>query len=199
MKIDIQKAINENVTIGYGSYMNANFNVFDPNTKVSIGKFTSIAGDVRFILGGNHRKDFVTQYPFNDKDIRESNPDMPLSDVPYDSSCGDIRIGSDVWIGFGCTILSGATIGHGAVIGAGSVVRSKTYDQYYKRWRDEVPAYAIVIGNPGIITGYRFEGQIIYDLLKIAWWDFTLEKIKEAMPLLHSGDIKEFIKQYRGK
>jgi len=199
MKIDVQKAVNENVTIGYGSYVAAKFCVYDPNTKVIIGKFTCIASETYFILGGNHRKDFVTQYPFNDSDIRESNPDIPLSDVPYDCSCGNISVGSDVWIGHGCKILSGATIGHGAVIGADSVVRSKTYDQYYKRWRDEIPAYAIVVGNPGIITGYRFEGQDIYDLVKIAWWDWSLEKIKEAMPLLHSGNVKEFINQYRGK
>ena len=33
-----------------------------------------------------------------------------------------IRIGNDVWIGFGCIILAGVTVGDGAVIAAGAVV-----------------------------------------------------------------------------
>lgn len=35
-----------------------------------------------------------------------------------------IKIGDDVWIGFGATILKGASIGDRAVIGAGSIIKS---------------------------------------------------------------------------
>jgi hypothetical protein len=45
-------------------------------------------------------------------------------------------------IGANATILPGVKIGTGAMIGAGSVVTK------------DVPAYAIVIGNPGVIKGY---------------------------------------------
>ncbi len=52
-----------------------------------------------------------------------------------------IKIGADAWIGFNATILSGVTIGNGAIVGACSVVRN------------DVPAYAIVAGNPARIIG----------------------------------------------
>jgi acetyltransferase-like isoleucine patch superfamily enzyme len=47
-----------------------------------------------------------------------------------------VRIGDDVLIGCMSIVLSGVTIGRAAIIGAGSVVT------------DDVPAYAIVAGNP---------------------------------------------------
>lgn len=53
-----------------------------------------------------------------------------------------IVIEDDVWIGFNCTILKGVTIKKGAIIGACSLVNF------------DVPEYAIVTGNPGVIKGY---------------------------------------------
>ena len=54
-----------------------------------------------------------------------------------------IRIGNNVWIGAKATILKGVTIGDGVIIGANSVV---THD---------VPANAILVGNPGRIIIIR--------------------------------------------
>ncbi|QFY62016.1 acyltransferase [Rhizobium grahamii] len=51
-----------------------------------------------------------------------------------------VTIGDKVWIGFGASILKGVTIGEGAVIGAQSVVTR------------DVPAYAVVAGNPAVIV-----------------------------------------------
>lgn len=59
--------------------------------------------------------------------------DRPLS------SKGGITIGNNVWIGDRATILGGVTIGDGAIIAAGAVVTK------------DVPAGAIVAGNPGKI------------------------------------------------
>ncbi len=50
--------------------------------------------------------------------------------------CGGVRIGENVWIGFGCAILAGASIGKGSVIGANSVVSGR------------VPPYCVFAGTP---------------------------------------------------
>jgi acetyltransferase-like isoleucine patch superfamily enzyme len=55
-----------------------------------------------------------------------------------------VKIGADVWIGFGAIVLSGVTVGRGAIVAAGSVVT-----------RDVRP-YAIVAGNPAKELGSRF-------------------------------------------
>jgi acetyltransferase-like isoleucine patch superfamily enzyme len=47
-----------------------------------------------------------------------------------------IRIGCNVWIGFGASVLPGVSIGDGAIVGARSVVV------------DDVPPASIVAGNP---------------------------------------------------
>jgi acetyltransferase-like isoleucine patch superfamily enzyme len=57
-----------------------------------------------------------------------------------------IRIGRNVWIGARVTVLKGIVIGDAAVVGAGAVVTR------------DVPAYAIVAGNPATFIRWRFEG-----------------------------------------
>ena len=61
----------------------------------------------------------------------------------------DIVVGEDVWLGARTTLLSGVTIGRGAIVGAGAVVRS------------DIPPYAIAIGNPAKVVGFRFTPNII--------------------------------------
>lgn len=58
-----------------------------------------------------------------------------------------VTIGDDVWIGFGAVVLSNVVIGDGVIVGAAAVV---THD---------IEDYAIVVGNPARIVGYRFGGN----------------------------------------
>jgi tetrahydrodipicolinate N-succinyltransferase len=96
---------------------------------------------------------------------------------------GIIMIGNDVWIGAGALILSGVTIGDGAIVGAGSVV---THD---------VPPYAVVGGVPAKIIRFRYNKDQIEALLKIAWWNWNIEKIKANMDYFY-GEIDAFIEKF---
>jgi len=58
----------------------------------------------------------------------------------------------------------------------------------------DVPPYAIVGGCPARIIKYRFNSNQITELLKIAWWNWTDEEIREVIPLLISENIDDFIK-----
>lgn len=146
-----------------------------------IGDFTSFAYGCHILLGGEHRVDFLTTYRFSAyADTRDVLPGASHSVTTR----GDVVIGNDVWVGHQSLILSGVTIGDGAVVGAGSVVRK------------DVPAYAVVGGNPARVGGYRFSEQHIAALLRIRWWDWPMELIRESLPLLMSGDIAAFVAQH---
>lgn len=143
-----------------------------------IGRFCSIADGVEIMLGGEHRSDWVTTYPFN------VLCEQAYCFTGHPATKGDVIIGNDVWIGRKALILSGVTIGDGAVIGAYSVVAK------------DIGPYSIVAGNPAKLYRLRFDEQTVAALLRIAWWEWPLEKIAEAWPLLLSNKIHEFIQTY---
>ena len=152
----------------------------DQTTQLEIGRFCSIADGVRILLGGEHRTDWVTTYPF------PSIFPERFSAEGHPASKGNIVIGNDVWLCAGSTILSGVTIGDGAVVGAGCVVT-----------RDVEP-YAIVAGNPARVVRFRFDPSIICRLEKLAWWNWPMSRIEELAPLLLSDRIEDFLAQASG-
>ena len=88
---------------------------------------------------------------------------------------GATAIGNDVWIGLEATIVSGVTIGNGAVIGAKAVVAN------------DIPDYAIAVGNPAYVIRYRFAPETIERLTKISWWNWKLSKILNNLDLLYQN------------
>lgn len=142
-----------------------------------IGSFCSIADRVEIFLGGNHRTDWVTTYPFGhiNQDIYDWHGEG------HPATKGDVHIGNDVWLGSQCTILSGVTIGDGAVVAAKSVVHK------------DVPDYCIVAGNPAKVIKQRFTKEQIEAIKKNPWWEMPDEEIQELLPLLCSGKINDFI------
>lgn len=95
-----------------------------------------------------------------------------------------VNVGHDVWIGQDVLVMPGVNIGIGAIIGGASVVTK------------DVPNYTIVAGVPAKIIRRRFTEEIEKALLRIAWWNWTHEEIKNAMPFFRSEDINEFCKRY---
>lgn len=145
--------------------------------RLKIGRYCSIADNVEIFLGGNHRPDWVTTYPFS------AINHWPEAEhiVGHPSTRGDVTIGNDVWIASRAMIHSGVTIGDGAVIGAASVVRR------------DVPPYAIVIGNPAEVVRMRFSEAEVAALLRLKWWDWNENRVRASLPDLLSSDIRGFL------
>lgn len=144
---------------------------------LTIGRFCSISAEVDIFLGGDHRSEWVTTYPFS-----------ALTDWPdahhragYPVPSGDVVIGNDVWIAHGATILAGVTVGDGAVIGTRAVVAK------------DVEPYAIVVGNPAKQLRRRFEDSTVERLLRIRWWDWPVARIREHAAAMCSDRIDDFL------
>lgn len=140
-----------------------------------IGRFCSISNNV--ILGQErggrgHLLEGVTTSPFQlemETSIAEGNEDLSPGTV----------IGHDVWIGRDAMIMEGVTIGTGAVIGARALVTR------------DVPAYAIVAGNPARIIRYRHPPELALRLLESCWWDIDPDELKR----LPMNKPEEFLAQ----
>lgn len=164
--------------IGAFSYGRPKIRFPESGAGLTIGRYCSIADGVELLLGGNHRTDWVTTYPF---------PALPglwpeaRERTGFAGTRGDIAIGHDVWIGSQAMILSGVSIGHGAVVAARSVVTR------------DVPPYAIVAGNPARPVRLRFDEPTIAALLDSAWWDLPRGKVARLLPVLMAGDVAAFL------
>lgn len=146
----------------------------------SIGRFCSINPNVQ--VHHNHQTNMITT-SFSIGQIfnkAEANLYKSLSNENIDrrETREKVTIGNDVWIGANVFINASAvaTIGDGAIIGAGSVV---THD---------VPPYAVVYGTPARIQRYRYTPEQIACLLRVKWWDWTDEQIRENAELLMHPD-----------
>lgn len=168
------------ITMGEGSYGDPVVVYHEGDTaKITIGKYCSIASGVSFMPGGNHRIDWVSTYPFRIRFGLEG----ALADG-HPATKGDIVVGNDVWIGNDALILSGVTVGDGAVVATKTVVTK------------DVPAYGIVAGNPGRVVSMRFDDATREALLRIRWWDWPPETIRERVGQLNGGNVEAFVAAY---
>ena len=145
--------------------------------KLIIGKFCSIACGAKFIFNSaNHSLSSLSTYPFP---IFFEEWDLIVKDITeaWDNK-GDIVIGNDVGIGYEAVLLAGVTIGDGAVIGTRAVVTK------------DVPPYTIVGGVPAKPIRKRFTQETIEFLLKIKWWNWPEERIRQHIASIQSGNAE---------
>ncbi len=144
--------------------------------KLVIGKFCALARGVRFIMNGaNHKLSGISTYPFQIFGNGWEKVMPAMDELPYK---GDTVIGNDVWIGYEALIMPGIKIGNGAIIAARSVVTA------------DVAAYSIVGGNPARQIQARFAPDIVARLEALAWWDWPIETITRALPLIVANDVE---------
>jgi virginiamycin A acetyltransferase len=141
--------------------------------RLIIGKFCSIATDVRFIMnGGNHPTTWLTTYPFP---VFGHGWEAALP--PAWPTKGDTVVGNDVWLGYSALVMPGVAIGNGAIIATAAVVTK------------DVPAYAIVGGNPATVLRYRFDPGTIARLEALRWWDWDAAKITRNVKAICGADV----------
>ena len=127
--LNLEKHVNAAYTLSIGNYSGIGENAYIQG-ETHIGDYVMMAKNVRI---------FTRNHNFNRLDI-------PMSKQGTNKEKA-VVIGNDVWIGDSAMLLPGCKIGNGVVVGAGAVVRGT------------IPDYAIVIGNPAQICGYREERE----------------------------------------
>ena len=162
-------------SIGKGSYGPLRVYDWGEGATLRIGAYCSIAEGSKILLGGGHRTDWVTTYPF--EVFLKSAKHVKGTRITK----GDVNIGNDVWLGMDSMIMSGVTVGDGAVIGASAVVTK------------DIPPYAIVAGNPVRVVRMRFDDTVIDKLLEIQWWNWSDSRIERLVPLLMNNDLEAFL------
>ncbi|WP_373247613.1 CatB-related O-acetyltransferase [Parabacteroides distasonis] len=148
--------------------------------KLIIGKFCSIACGTKFLFNcANHTLKSLSTYTFplfyEEWELEKSN-----ITTAWDNK-GDIVIGNDVWIGYEAVIMTGVHIGDGAIIAARAVVTK------------DVPPYTIVGGTPAKEIRKRFDTEMIHQLLKLKWWDWSTYKTRQCLPYIAEGKLDELL------
>ena len=131
-----KKSLNEEV-----NRTNDTLGVFRPakgSAKVVIGNGVKIQNNVSVYEGVE-----VEDYVFCGPSMVFTNIKVPRSEFPQKGSkyYKKTRVKKSATIGANATILCGLTIGEYALIGSGAVITK------------DVPAYALVVGNPGKVVG----------------------------------------------
>ena len=160
------------VVLGDFSYMNDEAEVLSfrlPQT-IHIGKYCSI-GRCKFVVDGDHNLNYASTFPFQEFGMSSKSPENKnLKHPPV--------IENDVWICDDAVIYGGVTIHNGAVV-AGNAVVTK-----------DVPAYAVVAGNPAKIVKYRFDETTIERFMDLRWWDLPHDVItRDLAPWINDIDV----------
>lgn len=148
-----------------------------------IGKFANIAANVR-IYASKHPMQRASLHHFTYRSswyFEGEQDDAAFFEWRAENG---IEIGHDTWIGHGAVIMPGVKVGHGAIIGSNAVVTKDVAD------------FAIAVGVPAKPIRQRFPAPIADRLLALGWWDWSHDKLHQALPDFRALEIEAFLEKY---
>lgn len=95
-------------------------------------------------------------------------------------------LGHDTWLGHGVIVKPEVVMGIGSIAASGAVVTK------------DVSPFMIVAGCPAKPVRLRFPEKIGERLLALAWWDWTHERLREALPDFRRLKAEAFLEKYGG-
>ena len=147
-----------------------------------IGSFCSIAENLNIFVGRNHNIKAISTGA-----VELLGKSLGINSAAVESDFNQksfVMIQNDVWIGDNVTIMPNVIVHNGACVAKNSHVVK------------DVPPYAIVGGNPARIIGYRYSPEQISNLLKLQWWYWDINTIKERIPFFNE-DPDDFYNRFR--
>ena len=135
----------------------------------TIGRYCAIGAGTKIMKASHPRGwigmcgfDYTMAAPYGFY-MRDKGIEAPEHNLGHEFTGTKVVIEDDVWIALDVTLVRKITIGQGAVIASGTTVTK------------DVPPYAIVAGNPGVVKRMRFSDKVIERMLESSWhrYDFT--------------------------
>jgi acetyltransferase-like isoleucine patch superfamily enzyme len=162
------------VEVGDHTFVNDDMEVcsFRSPQTVTIGKYCSI-GRCRFVVDGDHNIAYASTFPFQEFGYSCTAKENKRVKAPQ-------VVENDCWVCDDAVLYGGVHVGNGAVV-AGHAIVTK-----------DVPAYAVVAGNPARVVKYRFDEATQQRLLNSRWWDLPADFVaRELAPCMH--DVNAFL------
>jgi len=152
----------------------------------TVGKFSNIAAmsrigptDHPFANAAQHH--FLYRSSFYWDDVQDD------ADFFAARAARRTTLGADCWIGHGAIIKPEVTIGIGAIVASGAVVTKDVAD------------FMVVAGCPAQPIRARFAPSIIDRLLALAWWDWSHEALRCALPDFRAMTVEAFLEKHEGQ
>ncbi len=177
-----ERVILREVTLGDFSYFERHAEAI----YTTIGKFCSIAANSR-INALEHPLERLTTHKVSyrpNEYFRYLGVDAAFKQMRQAKA---VTIGHDVWIGHGVAVMPGVSIGNGAVVGANAVVTR------------DIGAYEIVAGVPARRLRLRFPAEISARIERLAWWDWPVAKLADAVPDMQVLSIEAFLERWEAR